>query len=133
MVGFPGETETEFKESLQFVEDIGFSQLHVFRYSPRKGTPAADYTDQVPPHVSAERSREMIELGEQLNTAFRRRMLGKHKYVLVEESREGKKNLLAGFTDNYLRVLVDAPDTAINQVLQVKLTTSDSEFVYGEY
>ena len=133
MVGFPGETETEFKESLQFVEDIGFSQLHVFRYSPRKGTPAADYTDQVPPHVSAERSREMIELGEQLNTAFRRRMLGKHKYVLVEESREGKKNLLAGFTDNYLRVLVDAPETAINQILRVKLTTSDSEFVYGEY
>ena len=132
MVGFPGETETEFKESLQFVEDIGFSQLHVFRYSPRKGTPAADYTDQVPPHVSAERSREMIELGEQMNSAFRKRMLGKQKEVLVEESREGKKNLLAGFTDNYLRVLVDAPDTAINQILRVKLTTSDNDFIYGE-
>ena len=132
MVGFPGETETEFKESLQFVEDIGFSQLHVFRYSPRKGTPAAAYQDQVSPHISAERSRKMIELGEQMNSAFRKRMLGKQKEVLVEESREGKKNLLAGFTDNYLRVLVDAPDTAINQILRVKLTTSDSEFVYGE-
>ncbi len=131
MVGFPGETEIEFKNSLQFVEDIGFSQLHVFRYSPRKGTPAAAYTDQVPPHISAVRSREMIELGEQLSAAFRKRMLGKHKNVLVEESREGQKNLRAGFTDNYLRVLVDAPETVINQILRVKLTTLDSEFVYG--
>lgn len=131
MVGFPGETDTDFKDSLQFVEKIGFSQLHVFRYSPRKGTPAATYPDQVPPHVSAERSTAMIELGNQLNKSFRKRMLGKQKNVLVEESREGKNNFLAGFTDNYLRVLLDVPDTAINQILQVKLTTLDDEFVYG--
>ena len=131
MVGFPGETDTDFKDSLKFVEDIGFSQLHVFRYSPRKGTPAATYPDQVLPHVSAARSSAMIELGNQLNTSFRKRMLGQFKNVLVEGSREGKKNLLAGFTDNYLRVLVDAPETAINQILRVKLTALDDEFVYG--
>ena len=131
MVGFPGETDTDFKDSLQFVEKIGFSQLHVFRYSPRKGTPAATFPDQVPPHVSAERSTTMIELGNQLNKSFRKRMLGKSKDVLVEESRAGEKNLLAGFTDNYLRVLLDVPNSAINQILQVKLTTLDDEFVYG--
>ncbi len=131
MVGFPGETDTDFKDSLQFVKKIGFSQLHVFRYSPRKGTPAATYPDQVPPHVSAERSTAMIELGNQLSIAFRKRMLGKQKNVLVEESRAGEKNLLAGFTDNYLRVLLDVPNSAINQILQVKLTTLDDEFVYG--
>jgi len=131
MVGFPGETDTDFKDSLQFVEKIGFSQLHVFRYSPRKGTPAATYSEQVAPRISAERSSAMIELGNQLNSAFRKRMLGKQKNVLVEESREGPKNFLAGFTDNYLRVLLDAPDTAINQILRVKLTTLDDEFVYG--
>lgn len=131
MVGFPGETDTDFKDSLQFVEKIGFSQLHVFRYSPRKGTPAATYPDQVPPHVSAERSTAMIELGNQLNKSFRKRMLGKQKNVLVEESRTGEKNLLTGFTDNYLRVLLDVPNSAINQILQVKLTTLDEEFVYG--
>lgn len=131
MVGFPGETDTDFKDSLQFVEKIGFSQLHVFRYSPRKGTPAATYPDQVLPHVSAERSTAMIELGHQLNKSFRKRMLGKSKDVLVEESRAGEKNLLAGFTDNYLRVLLDIPNSAINQILQVKLTTLDDEFVYG--
>ncbi|MDE0481732.1 MAG: tRNA (N(6)-L-threonylcarbamoyladenosine(37)-C(2))-methylthiotransferase MtaB [Candidatus Poribacteria bacterium] len=131
MVGFPGETDTDFKDSLQFVEKIGFSQLHVFRYSPRKGTPAATYSDQVAPHISAERSSAMIELGNQLNFAFRKRMLGKERNVLVEESWEGKRNFLAGFTDNYLRVLLDAPDSTINQILRVKLTTLDDEFVYG--
>lgn len=131
MVGFPGETDADFKDSLEFVGKIGFSQLHVFRYSPRKGTPAATYPDQVPPHVSAERSSTMIKLGNQLNKSFRKRMLGKQKNVLVEESREGPKNFLAGFTDNYLRVLLDAPDSTINQILQVKLTTLDDEFIYG--
>ena len=131
MVGFPGETDSDFKDSLQFVEKIGFSQLHVFRYSPRKGTPAATYPDQVAPHISAERSSAMIKLGNQLNKLFRKRMLGKEKDVLVEESREGPNNFLAGFTDNYLRVLLDAPDSTINQILRVKLTTLDDEFVYG--
>lgn len=131
MVGFPGETDADFKDSLKFVEEIGFSQLHVFRYSPRKGTPAATYPNQVPPHISSTRSREMISLGDELSTSFRKRMHGKSKNVLIEGSREGKDNLLAGFTDNYLRVLVDVPDSAINQILPVKLTTSDDEHIYG--
>ncbi len=133
MVGFPGETNADFKDSLKFVEEIGFSQLHVFRYSPRKGTPAATYPNQVPSHISSTRSREMISLGDELSTSFRKRMHGKSKNVLIEGSREGKDNLLAGFTDNYLRVLVDVPDSAINQILPVKLTTSDDEHIYGIY
>ena len=149
MVGFPGETEADFETSLRFVEQIGFSQLHVFRYSPRKGTPAATYEDAVSPHVSAARSRAMIQLGERLGTAFRRRMLGKHAELLVEESREGKaQNHLTGFTDNYLRVLVDTPDSStktgpktgpetwpeawINDILRVKLTAMEGEFLYAQ-
>lgn len=133
MVGFPAETDSDFRESLNFVEKIGFSQLHVFRYSPRKGTPAATYPNQVPSDVSASRSREMIHLGQELSESFRKSMLGKNKNVLVEESREGKNKQLAGFTDNYIRVLLDVPDTAINKVLNVKITSSDKEFVYGVY
>ena len=145
MVGFPGESEADFETSLGFVEQIGFSQLHVFRYSPRKGTPAATYEDAVSPHVSAARSREMIQLGERLGTAFRRRMLGKHAELLVEDSREGKaQNHLTGFTDNYLRVLVDTPDSStktgpktwpkvwINDILRVKLTAMEGEFLYAQ-
>ena len=129
MVGFPGETDVHFEESCQFVEDIGFSQLHVFRYSPRKGTPAATYPDQVSPHVSAARSQTMIALGERLNTAFRQRMLGKQKEVLIEASREGENNHLAGFTDNYLRVLVDVPESAINQIQRVTLGALEGDCI----
>ena len=129
MVGFPGETDEHFDESCQFVEEIGFSQLHVFRYSPRKGTPAATYPDQVSPHISAARSRAMIALGERLNTAFRQRMLGKQKAVLIEASREGESNRLAGFTDNYLRVLVDAPESAINQIQRVTLSSLEGDCI----
>ena len=129
MVGFPSETDAHFEESCQFVEEIGFSQLHVFRYSPRKGTPAATYPDQVSPHISAARSQAMIALGERLNTAFRQRMLGKQKAVLIEASREGENNRLAGFTDNYLRVLVDAPESAINQIQHVTLSSLEGDCI----
>ena len=131
MVGFPGETEEDFRESMRFVEEIGFNQLHVFRYSPRKGTPAADYPDQVSPDISAERSSSMIELGKNLSSKFQKQMLGKKKEVLVEESREGENNLLAGFTENYLRVLVDVPNSAINQILQVEITSLENDVLFG--
>ena len=132
MVGFPGETDADFEDSLQFVEEIGFNQLHVFRYSPRRGTPAADYSDHVPPHVSAERSKTMIALGKRLGVDFRKRMLGKTMGVLVEESREGVDGHLAGFTENYLRVLTDVPDSAVNRILPVKLTALEGEFIRAE-
>ena len=132
MVGFPGETNSDFDDSLRYVKEIGFSQLHVFRYSPRKGTPAATYPNQVTPSVSVERSKEMIALGEELSSIFRQRMIGKHKEVLIEESREGQNNLLAGFTDNYIRVLIDGPDTAINEVLPIKLTAITKEYLLGK-
>ncbi|MCG9126814.1 tRNA (N(6)-L-threonylcarbamoyladenosine(37)-C(2))-methylthiotransferase MtaB [Candidatus Poribacteria bacterium] len=132
MVGFPGETDTEFKDSLQYVKDIGFSQLHVFRYSPRKGTPAATYPDQVTPSVSVERSKEMIALGEDLSRSFRQKMIGKLKEVLIEDSREGENNQLAGFTDNYIRVLINGPDNAVNEVLPIKLTSISNEYLFGK-
>ena len=132
MVGFPGETDADFEDSLKFVEEIGFNQLHVFRYSPRRGTPAADYSDHIPPHVSAERSKAMIALGKQLGVEFRRRMLGKTMHVLVEDSHEGTEGHLAGFTGNYLRVLMDVPDSAVNRILPVKLTALEGEFIRAE-
>ena len=132
MVGFPGETDKVFEESLRFVEEIGFSQLHVFRYSPRRGTPAVDYPDQVPPGVSAARSARMIDLGNRLGNAFKRRMLGKKVKVLVEDSREGEMGQLAGFTPNYLRVLLDVPASEINRITSVKLVGLDNELIQGK-
>jgi len=120
MVGFPGETDRDFEDSLRFVEQIGFSQLHVFRYSPRRGTPAAEYPDQLAPHISADRSQRMIELGRQSSQTFRQQMVGKEAKVLIEDLRHG--DLLMGSTGNYLRTAIDVPDSQINQVIPVTLT-----------
>ncbi len=131
MVGFPSETEGQFNDTYNFIKAMKFSRLHVFRYSPRKGTPAANYPNHIPPHISAMRSNIIRELGHQLANEFRLKMLGKKMDVLVEDSREGKSHLLAGFTGNYIRVLVDVPDEMINVMTKVRLVEIDGEFVKG--
>jgi len=131
MVGFPSETEGQFDDTYNFVNAMEFSRLHVFRYSKRKGTPAANYPNQISPHISSKRSNIIRELGYQLANEFRLKMLNKEMEVLVEDSREGKSNLLAGFTGNYIRVLVDVPDDMINLMIRVKLVEVEGEFVKG--
>ena len=131
MVGFPGETDRDFEDSTSFVEEMSFSQLHVFRYSPRRNTPAADYPNQVDPQISTERSKRMIDLGNKLSATFREQMIGKTVNVLVENRREDKGNLLTGFSGNYLRVAVDAPDTATNQILPITLKSLSGETLRG--
>lgn len=103
MVGFPGETGEEFAESLAFVEETAFAGLHVFKYSPRKGTPAARYPDQVPSAEKEKRSRKMIALGRKLKNEFARRYLGEIVEVLFEEKTEDGR--WTGYTGNYQRVV----------------------------
>ncbi|GIX07575.1 MAG: tRNA (N(6)-L-threonylcarbamoyladenosine(37)-C(2))- methylthiotransferase MtaB [Candidatus Poribacteria bacterium] len=106
MVGFPGETEADFHETLRVVEKSRFHRLHVFRYSPREGTPAADYPDQVPASVATERSERLRRLGERLEREYQESWLGAVLSVLIEDRREGPNDELAGYSGNYLRVLV---------------------------
>jgi len=131
MVGFPSETKEQFKETYDFIKEMAFSRLHVFRYSPRKGTPAAGYPEQIPSDIAAARSEAVRKLGHQLAKEFHLKMLGKVMEVLVEDSREGKNNLFAGFTGNYIRVLMDVPKTMINEMIRVKLTEIEDGFVRG--
>ena len=129
MVGFPSETEAQFNDTYDFIKNMAFSRLHVFRYSPREGTPAANYLDQIPPDISITRSEAVRKLGHRLAEEFHLKMLGKVMEVLVEDSREGKDNLLAGFTGNYIRVLMNVPDTTINRMIQVRLIELEDGFV----
>jgi len=101
MVGFPGETAAEHRESLEYVRRIGFAGLHVFVYSPRRGTPAASFPDPVPYRVKKERSREMLALGRELRDRFASRYRGRTVEVLVESVSGG---VASGYTPNYLRV-----------------------------
>jgi len=105
IVGFPGETEKHHRRSMKLIKDIGFSRLHVFKYSPRPGTPAADYSGQVPNKVKDRRSKEVIELGEEMASAYRRQFLGTVQPVLVEKVVPYSYG--EGFTQHYLRVKID--------------------------
>lgn len=104
MVGFPGESEEEFADTLQFVEQIAFARIHVFAYSERPGTPAARAPDPVSPVDKAARSRRMIALGDRLQEAFARAAIGETREVLLETRRED--GWVEGYTREYLPVLV---------------------------
>lgn len=129
MVGFPGEAEVQFNDTCNFVKAMGFSRLHVFRYSARKGTPAASYPNQIPLEVSTKRCQTLRKIGESLSVEFRLKMLGKNADVLVEDSREGNSKLLAGYTGNYIRTLIDVPDSMIGELIQVRLIRIEDKFM----
>ncbi len=124
MAGFPGETDAHFEESLAFVEQMAFARLHVFRFSPRPGTPAATMPGQVPGAVAAERSRRLHELGARLERAYQSRFLGRTLQVLWEEAEpHGHALQHTGLTPNYLRVLTHtAPEVQLaNTVTPARL------------
>ncbi|MBP5454523.1 MAG: tRNA (N(6)-L-threonylcarbamoyladenosine(37)-C(2))-methylthiotransferase MtaB [Lachnospiraceae bacterium] len=105
IVGFPGETEEEFKESYDFAKEVGFYEMHIFKYSKRKGTPAEKFPNQVSDQDKDERSDKMIALGEKLSKEFRERHIGKASEVLYEESKmiSGKEYQI-GHTPEYIKV-----------------------------
>ncbi len=118
IVGFPGESEEDFTQTLRVVESAQFASLHVFRFSPRDGTAAALLRDGLTPDKKAERSRELIEMGVQLNYRFRKQFEGRVRDAVFEKKREG----FCGITDNYIRVMV--PNSNVNltrKLLPVKI------------
>jgi threonylcarbamoyladenosine tRNA methylthiotransferase MtaB len=113
IVGFPGETEADFVEGMTFVEEMRFTHAHIFPFSPREGTAAAKFADQVPTPLKKERSRRLHELVERTGCEERQRFSGQQRKVLWEG--EGQPltdqpgRLWSGLTDNYLRVMAVAP------------------------
>ena len=120
IVGFPGETEEEFRESLAFVREASFYELHVFQYSRRKGTVADRMPGQVPEVLKKARSAEMIALGEEMSEAYRQSFLGRCAEVLTEEPDPANPGFYQGYTREYIRTLVraKAPGEIISGVLR---------------
>ena len=104
IVGFPGETEEEFAQTLSFCEKVGFARLHVFPYSPREGTPAAEMEGQLPEAVKAERVKRLIALGDMLAKRYHERFLGATVPVLLEERQPDGS--ATGYTPEYIHVSV---------------------------
>ena len=133
ILGFPGETEDDFEQSLDYVADIGFSRLHAFTYSPRPGTAAAKMPGQIQNAIKKERTRRMIELGKNLSLAFHRRYDGQTRPVLWESNIGANKNglLWSGYSDNYIRVTAAGPVNMFNSVTPTRLHKAQADGVAG--
>lgn len=132
IVGFPGETDEEFEETYDFVKEVGFSRIHVFKYSPREGTPAAKFKNQVDGTIKTERSKKLIELGERLTKTFNERFVGKIMDVLFEEEVKGKSGLMEGYTTNYIRVAALGDNSIEGRILPVRMDRISGENLTGE-
>ena len=125
IVGFPGESEADFEDSCRFVEEIGFYELHVFKYSRRQGTVADRMPAQLTDRVKSERSERLMKLDAQQSEAFRRRFLGRTEDVIPEEIVEIEgRPYLRGYNRCYVRYLIPLSDAAegackIGQIMQV--------------
>lgn len=127
IAGFPGETEDEFKQTLDFLQRVGFARLHVFPYSARKGTKAADMPNQVPKAVREARAREMIALGRRTARTYCESLLQTVQPVLFETAEEGVSR---GYTPQYMEVTV--PDAPLGEIVTVRLTELAGEGFRGE-
>ena len=122
IVGFPGESEAQFSESLAFVKSLDLARVHVFPYSSRAGTPAAEMQAQVPPAVKAERARAMRAVVASSEQAFRQQFIGRTMDVLWEASRKQDDTpSWSGLTDNYLRVHTRSATTLANKLTPTRL------------
>jgi threonylcarbamoyladenosine tRNA methylthiotransferase MtaB len=128
IVGFPGETEAEFKESYDFCRQMQFARIHVFPYSPRQETEAAHMPHKVSDRVKKERSQKMLALAKKSVQNFSQRFLGKTMTVLWEKRSNG---LWSGHTDNYIKVYTKSSEDLTNKLLPVKLVEVRDDGVWG--
>ena len=129
IVGFPGETEEEFEETVRFLEKVEFYETHIFRYSRREGTKAARMADQVGESVKAQRSERLIRLGEENRRAYEQSFIGKTVEVLVEEEAEiAGKRVQTGHTREYMKIALETGENLKNTVVKVQIE-NDSQII----
>lgn len=131
IVGFPGETEEEFMETYNFIEKYKFSELHVFPYSKRTGTPAARMEDQVDEDIKNERVHRLITLSDQLAKEYASRFEGEVLEVIPETKLEN--GLYEGYSDNYMKIVFSASDEMVGEIVKVKITKSGYPFSEGQF
>ena len=135
IVGFPGETEEEFMETYNFIRDHKFSELHVFPYSQRTGTPAARMEDQIDEEIKNERVHRLIALNDQLAKEYASRFEGEVLEIIPEERfKDGEgDNLYVGYTTNYLKVVFEGSEDMIGKLVKVKITKAGYPYNEGQF
>lgn len=123
IVGFPGETEEEFEQTKAYLEHIHFYEMHIFKYSKRKGTRAAVMPDQIDEQVKAARSEKLIALGHDMSKEFRKFYIGKNEEVLFEEKAViGDKEYFVGYTKEYVKVAKETDENLENQIVSGRIS-----------
>jgi threonylcarbamoyladenosine tRNA methylthiotransferase MtaB len=130
IVGFPGETSTEFEESFQFCQKLSFARIHVFPYSPRQETEAARMSNQIGDKIKKQRSEKMLALAGESARNFSQQFLGKTMTVLWEK--QSADGLWSGHTDNHIKVYTRSNEGLTNKLLPVKLVEVYKDGVWGE-
>ena len=130
MVGFPGESEEEFRESLVFAEKVGFAKIHVFTYSIRKGTAAEKRTDHIPEEIKQLRYKEMTELDERLHRRFLNSQTGTVQPVLVQK--RTSPDYASGLTPNYTKVRIYGSKAKKHDIINVRIIGAEEDYCLGE-
>lgn len=130
IVGFPGETEEDFEKTLAFAQKCGFAKMHIFPYSKRKGTPAAEMSEQVDEAVKSERAARLAKLDDELHQKTLAAAIGKVEEVLFEQPADVAH--MEGLCGPYLRVVVPAAKELANTIAKVKITGVQDDFLLGE-
>ncbi|GAA4440434.1 tRNA (N(6)-L-threonylcarbamoyladenosine(37)-C(2))-methylthiotransferase MtaB [Bremerella cremea] len=131
IVGFPGETEEEFLETCAVSETVGFSKIHIFPFSPRKGTPAAEMTDQVPGDVKSDRRARLAAVEDRTREAYYQSLVGDTLDVLIEAEDRDNPLLATGTSCRYAQTFVDRSQVEIGQRYQVKIDRAASHGIFG--
>ncbi|MBS5885994.1 MAG: tRNA (N(6)-L-threonylcarbamoyladenosine(37)-C(2))-methylthiotransferase MtaB [Clostridium sp.] len=128
IVGFPGETEEEFNETYEFLKNIKLTKTHVFKYSPRKGTKAADMQDQLDGSIKEKRSKLLIELSNKNEKEFIEKFIGKEMDALIETEVKGKDGIYEGYTRNYIKVQVPCTCADVTgKIVDIEITEAENE------
>lgn len=130
IVGFPGETEEEFAQTVAFLNAISLADAHIFKYSPRQGTPAAKMPCQIPPATKEARSKELLKLSETSKQQFESAYIGKQEWVLFEQ--ETEHGVYEGKTQNYITVTVNSDQLLTGQLRLVQLESYEKGVLRGK-
>lgn len=131
IVGFPGESNVEFEATYEFLKGIKLSKMHIFKYSKRAGTKAAEMPFQVEGLIKEERSKKLIELNNALEVEFMEKFLGREMRVLYEEAISGKENTYVGYTENYIKVVTESDENLEGKIVPTKLVAVKQENMVG--
>ncbi|MGH4139322.1 tRNA (N(6)-L-threonylcarbamoyladenosine(37)-C(2))-methylthiotransferase MtaB [Clostridium sp.] len=132
IVGFPGETQEEFDETYEFLKDIELSKMHIFKYSPRKGTKAAGIKEQIDGNIKEERSHKLIALNNMLEEKHINTFVGKSMNVLYEQKFKDNEDEYEGYTDNYVKVVGKSSENIVGEFHMTKLIECMGDYIIGE-